>query len=88
MLAIIRVFEFPISDSFKILVNFESRNGTCLCWPYLAFSYSRFMQLPKASRDLLIQAPSFILYPVFPFFEARSEPAKSIRDNFPDFVVV
>ena len=46
------------------------------------------MQLPKASRDLLIQAPSFILYPVFPFFEARSEPAKSIRDNFPDFVVI
>jgi hypothetical protein len=44
------------------------------------------MQLPKASRDLLIFAPSIILIPLFPVFAARSDPAKSIRDNFPTFI--
>jgi len=41
------------------------------------------MQLPNDSNDLLIEAPSFILIPVFPVLEARSDPAKSINESLP-----
>lgn len=41
------------------------------------------MQLPNASSDLLMLAPSIILIPLLFVFEALSEPARSIRDNFP-----
>jgi hypothetical protein len=41
------------------------------------------MQLPNASNDLLMLAPSIILMPLFPVLAALSDPAKSISDNFP-----
>jgi hypothetical protein len=44
------------------------------------------MQLPKASNDLLMFAPSIILKPRFPVLAALSDPAKSMRDNFPTFI--
>ena len=44
------------------------------------------IQLPKASKDLLIFAPSIILIPLLPVFAALSDPAKSISDNLPTFI--
>lgn len=41
------------------------------------------MQFPSANSDLFILAPSISLNPLLLVFEARSEPAKSIKDNFP-----
>jgi hypothetical protein len=41
------------------------------------------MQLPKASKDLLMLAPSIILMPLLLVLLALSEPAKSIKDSFP-----
>lgn len=41
------------------------------------------IQFPRASKDLLIFAPSIILNPRLPVFAALSDPAKSINDNFP-----
>jgi len=41
------------------------------------------MQLPRASSDLLIFAPSTILMPRFPVLAALSDPAKSISDSLP-----
>lgn len=46
------------------------------------------MQLAKASRDRLIFAPSMRRMPLFYVFEARSEPARSIRLNFPCVISV
>ena len=48
-------------------------------------SASALMQLPSASRDLLILAPSRSLAPLFLVTVARSEPAKSISDNLDTF---
>jgi hypothetical protein len=39
--------------------------------------------LPRANKDLFILAPSIILIPLLFVLEALSEPAKSIKDNFP-----
>ena len=39
------------------------------------------MQLESANKDLLMLAPSFILCPTFPVELARSDPARSIKDN-------
>jgi hypothetical protein len=41
------------------------------------------IQFPRASKDLFILAPSIILIPLLLVFEALSDPAKSINDNFP-----
>lgn len=41
------------------------------------------MQLPRASSDLLMLAPSIIRMPLLFVLEARSEPAKSIKLSFP-----
>lgn len=40
------------------------------------------MQLPSASSDLLMLAPSTKRMPLLLVFDARSEPAKSIRLSF------
>jgi len=40
------------------------------------------MQLPSDRSDLLIFAPSTNLIPLLFVFEARSDPAKSIKLNF------
>lgn len=42
------------------------------------------MQFPRANNDLLMLAPSFIRKPVLPVLEARSDPARSIRESLPD----
>ena len=41
------------------------------------------MQLPSASKDLLMLAPSLNRAPLFEVTMARSDPARSIRDIFP-----
>ena len=40
------------------------------------------INLPNASKDLLIFAPSRNLAPLLPVTEPFSEPARSIMDNF------
>ena len=47
------------------------------------FSWSALMQLPNASNDLLILAPSIIRCPLLLVRDARSDPAKSIMLSFP-----
>lgn len=44
------------------------------------------MQLPKTSKDLLILAPSIILIPLLVVLFALYEPAKSTKQNLPEFV--
>ena len=44
------VFELPPKDSYNILVNFESRYGTCYDLP----SVKALITQPKAVKDLLI----------------------------------
>ena len=46
------------------------------------------MQLPKANKDLLIFPPSISLIPFLPDILARSLPAKSIRFNFPNLILL
>ncbi len=41
------------------------------------------MQLPKASKDLFMLAPSIILMPLLLVLLALSDPAKSIKDSLP-----
>lgn len=41
------------------------------------------MQFPSASKDQFIFAPSINLIPLLFVFDALSEPARSINDNFP-----
>lgn len=44
------------------------------------------MQLPKASNDRLMFAPSTNLIPLLLVFDARSDPARSIKLNFAIFI--
>lgn len=87
ILVIITVLQFPPNESFKSLVSLESLYGICVfllaAAPFEPFVYSHkaFMQLPKANKLLLILAPSTSLIPLLLVFEARSDPAKSIKDN-------
>ena len=46
-------------------------------------SASALMQLPSASSDRLMFAPSTSRLPALSVLYARSDPARSIRDNFP-----
>ena len=46
------------------------------------------MQLPSASRDRLMLAPSRNLVPRFVVTVARSDPARSTSDNLPTFTLV
>ena len=48
-----------------------------------SLSARAFMQLPSASKDLLMLAPSLNRAPLFEVTMARSDPARSIRDIFP-----
>jgi hypothetical protein len=41
------------------------------------------MQFAKASKDLLILAPSLSLMPLFSVTVPLSEPARSIKESFP-----
>jgi hypothetical protein len=45
------------------------------------------MQLPNANNDLFMKAPSCSRMPQLLVFEALSDPAKSINESLPDFLV-
>jgi hypothetical protein len=71
------VFVFPPNESFSILVNLLSRYGICVTMFFLEFYASVFIQLPKASKLLLMLAPYCIFllqFSVCNFYD----PAKSI----------
>jgi hypothetical protein len=69
-------------DTFNNRVNFESLYGIWDIFTPLAISQRALMQLPKASKLLLIFAPSINLTPRFSVCDALSDPARSINDNF------
>ena len=50
---------------------------------FTSLSASALIQFPRASKDLLMLAPSLNRAPLLDVTIARSEPAKSIRDIFP-----
>lgn len=75
------VLQFPPKESFNILVNLLSLNGTKN--PFLVLSPKAFIQFAKAKREVLIFAPSLSLIPLFSVTVPLSEPAKSIRESLP-----
>lgn len=74
----VTVRQFPPKESFSKRVNLESRKGT-----KAEPEAKALIQFPKANRDRLILAPSKSRIPLLCVWDARSEPAKSIKDNFP-----
>jgi len=54
-----------------------------LLLPNLWFSWRALIQLPKAKSDLFMFAPSIICKPLLLVLEALSDPARSIKLNFP-----
>lgn len=85
-LTIITVQQFPPSESFKSRVNFESQYGTCrFAAPFLLDWQRALMQFPRASKDLLMLAPSINLFPRLLVAAARSEPARSIKLSLATF---
>ena len=82
MLAIITVRQLPPRESFRSRVSLESLKGIWAVDLVRAYCSQRaLIQLPRASRLLLILAPSTILIPLLFVFEALSDPAKSIRES-------
>src|SRR5438128_1024663 len=69
------VLQFPPSENFNRRVSLLFRYGT---WFLLRGSHSALMQLPSASSDLLMLAPSSNRSPRFLVALARSLPARSI----------
>ena len=57
MLAIIVVLEVPVNESFRTCVSLEPLNGKC----FLSRSRARIHSF-SAKRDLLISAPSILVY--------------------------
>jgi hypothetical protein len=81
MLAIITVLHFgPMKESLSTWVSLLPRKGVCF------LSWSRaLMHSFRASRDLLISAPSIQVY--FPFSctsAPLSLPARSMKESFPN----
>ena len=81
IVAIITVLQLPPSESLSILVSLLSLNGTKN--PFLFLSPSALMQLARASKEVLILAPSLSLIPLFSVTVPLSLPAKSMRESFP-----
>ena len=81
MVAIMTVLQFPPNESLSIRVNLESLNGTKK--PFLFLSPRALMQLAKAKSEVLIFAPSLNLMPRFSVTVPLSDPAKSMRESFP-----
>ena len=81
MVAIIIVLQFPPRESFSIRVSLLSLNGTKK--PFFVLSPRALIQLAKANSDVFILAPSLNLIPRFSVTVPLSDPARSIRDNFP-----
>lgn len=85
--AIIRVLVFPPNESFRILVNLESLYGICVLAipgvevPFFLCCDRILIQFPKASKLLLIFAPSVIPFGVLTGC-IFSDPAKSIMNIF------
>mmetsp|Transcript_105520 Transcript_105520/g.305190 ORF Transcript_105520/g.305190 Transcript_105520/m.305190 type:complete len:230 (+) Transcript_105520:1354-2043(+) len=82
MLATMTVLQLPPSESLNNRVNFESRYGT-----KEQPDAKALMQFPSASKERLMFAPSRSRTPRLSVCEARSEPARSIIDNFPIIVI-
>jgi hypothetical protein len=78
-LAIIVVLLFPVRESFKTWVSLLPLKGVCF------FSRSRArMHSFKARSDLLISAPSILVYRFWSIVSAPlSLPAKSMKDILP-----
>ena len=75
MFAIMVVLLFPTKESLSTWVSFEPRNGVC----FLSKSRAR-MHSFKARSDLLISAPSILVYLSVCMVSApRSDPAKSMK---------
>lgn len=54
---IIIVLQFPTKESLRTMVNLEPRNGKCLLSRSIALIHSF-----KDNKDLLISAPSILVY--------------------------
>jgi len=78
------VYELPPSDSYRILVNLESRYGMK---PPFFPSVRALMTLPSAERDLLIILASSRVDPVASVFSIFSEPARSQQYILPVLLV-
>ena len=81
MVAIITVLQLPPRESLSMRVNFESRKGTKK--PFFVLSPKALMQLARARREVFILAPSLRRIPLFSVTVPLSEPARSIRESFP-----
>jgi hypothetical protein len=81
IVAIIIVLQLPPKESLSILVSLLSLKGTKK--PFLVLSPNALIQLAKANNDVFIFAPSLSLIPLFSVTVPLSEPARSIKDNFP-----
>ena len=79
--AIITVLQLPPSESLSILVSLLSLNGTKL--PFFVLSPRALMQLARASKDVLILAPSISLKPLFSVTVPLSDPARSTSESLP-----
>lgn len=81
IVAIMYVLEFPLNESLRKNVSFESRKGTwCRCLSLLRL----FMTMPKVVRDLLMLLASLSRYPTHAVDFCLSEPARSIKCIFDD----
>src|SRR2546421_9018698 len=69
------VLQLPPRENLRRRVSFELRYGTWFCF---RGSHKALIQPPRASRDLLIFAPSNNLAPRFLVALARSLPARSM----------
>ena len=76
------VFVLPPSESYKILVSFESQYGTC----FLLLSTRAEMTFMRAVRERLIFVASVKRVPAAPDFFCLSLPAKSTKFNFPSVI--
>lgn len=84
--AIIRLYEFPPMDCFRIEVSFESLYGT---WAfYLPFplpdSANILITCLKVNKDLLISILYLANLPSVPVWPIRSDPARSTSYNLLD----
>jgi len=68
IVAIITVLQLPPNESFSILVNFESLNGTKN--PFFVLSPNALIQLANANKLVFIFAPSLNLNPLFSVTDA------------------
>jgi len=80
--------QLPPNESLSSRVSFESyiRSKYTLYGtknPFLFLSPNALIQFAKASKDLLILAPSISLIPLFYVTVPLSDPAKSINESLP-----